>query len=200
MEKINTENILYSQYYTINNQPWSEYHTDCEAKVLVLYDEGFLHLKFFVKEKQIRARYRETNGTVHKDNCVEFFVRFDNDTNYYNLEFNVLGNTKVAYGNGRHGREELPLKLIEQIEREVSMLPKSVNGQLYIEWVLDIKIPDFIFINNKQKELSQYEIFANFYKCGDDLDNPHYLCWNTINTENPDFHRPEFFKKLTFNK
>jgi hypothetical protein len=40
---------------------------------------------------------------------------------------------------------------------------------------------------------------ANFYKCGDDLPEPHFLAWNMINTEEPDFHRPEFFGTLEFN-
>ena len=42
------------------------------------------------------------------------------------------------------------------------------------------------------------EITANFYKCGDDLTVPHFVSWNPIKTEKPDFHRPEFFGKLKF--
>jgi hypothetical protein len=37
---------------------------------------------------------------------------------------------------------------------------------------------------------------ANFYKCGDELQVPHFLSWNPIGVETPDFHRPEFFGKL----
>jgi len=33
---------------------------------------------------------------------------------------------------------------------------------------------------------------ANFYKCGDELPLPHYLSWNPIYTETPDFYRPDF--------
>ena len=42
------------------------------------------------------------------------------------------------------------------------------------------------------------EIRANFYKCGDELDKPHYLSWNPINLEKPNFHCPEFFGTLFF--
>lgn len=39
---------------------------------------------------------------------------------------------------------------------------------------------------------------VNFYKCGDDLPKPHYLCWNPIKSETPDFHLPEFFGNAIF--
>ena len=39
---------------------------------------------------------------------------------------------------------------------------------------------------------------ANFYKCGDKLSVPHYLSWNPVTTEKPDFHRPEYFGLLEF--
>ena len=34
---------------------------------------------------------------------------------------------------------------------------------------------------------------ANFYSCGDETPLPHYASWNPVETESPDFHRPEFF-------
>ncbi|MBR6089456.1 MAG: hypothetical protein IKP86_05955, partial [Anaerolineaceae bacterium] len=34
---------------------------------------------------------------------------------------------------------------------------------------------------------------ANIYKCGDQTVNKHYLSWNPIDSEKPDFHRPEDF-------
>ena len=42
------------------------------------------------------------------------------------------------------------------------------------------------------------EIKANFYKCGDELQTPHFLSWNPIQIEQPDFHRPDFFGTLEF--
>ena len=40
------------------------------------------------------------------------------------------------------------------------------------------------------------KLLGNFYKCGDATEMPHYLSWNPIQTERPDFHRPEFFGEL----
>ncbi|MGH2565575.1 MAG: carbohydrate-binding family 9-like protein, partial [Ginsengibacter sp.] len=39
---------------------------------------------------------------------------------------------------------------------------------------------------------------VNFYKCGDKLPKPHFLTWNTVETEDPDFHAPEYFGSMEF--
>lgn len=38
----------------------------------------------------------------------------------------------------------------------------------------------------------------NLFKCGDELSHPHFLSWQPIRTEKPDFHRPEFFAQVRF--
>ena len=45
---------------------------------------------------------------------------------------------------------------------------------------------------------SPIETMGNFYKCASGSSQPHYLSWNPINTEKPDFHRPDFFGKIIF--
>ena len=39
---------------------------------------------------------------------------------------------------------------------------------------------------------------ANFYKCGDLTVHPHFLSWNPVTSEQPDFHRPCDFGELYF--
>ena len=41
---------------------------------------------------------------------------------------------------------------------------------------------------------------ANFYKCGDKLQTPHFLSWNRIDLPSPNFHRPDFFGTLEFER
>ncbi len=38
---------------------------------------------------------------------------------------------------------------------------------------------------------------ANFYKCGDETEFPHYGAWS-LRDGGPDFHRPEFFGSIVF--
>ena len=42
-----------------------------------------------------------------------------------------------------------------------------------------------------------YTLKGNVYKCGDETEIPHFLTWNPVHTEEPDFHRPEYFGDFT---
>jgi hypothetical protein len=48
------------------------------------------------------------------------------------------------------------------------------------------------------KSLKNIKCKANFYKCGDELSQPHYLSWNNIKSGKPNFHLPEFFGEINF--
>lgn len=65
-------------------------------------------------------------------------------------------------------------------------------------WEMMIRIPIECFAFSDVKNLSNLSGSANFYKCGDATTEPHYLSWNSIETDNPDFHRPDFFGKVFF--
>jgi hypothetical protein len=65
-------------------------------------------------------------------------------------------------------------------------------------WTLTLAIPLTVFIHHDIKELKGRIFRANFYKCGDKLTVPHYLSWNPVGAEKPDFHRPEYFGLLKF--
>ena len=39
-------------------------------------------------------------------------------------------------------------------------------------------------------------LYANFYKCGDDTPQPHFISWSPIDLPKPDFHAPQFFGVL----
>ena len=61
-----------------------------------------------------------------------------------------------------------------------------------------IKIPTDVFIYDKPKSFAGLKATANFMKCGDETSDPHFVTWAPIATENPDYHRPEFFGVLEF--
>ncbi len=41
---------------------------------------------------------------------------------------------------------------------------------------------------------------CNFFKCGDGLSMPHFLSWAPIQAEKPNFHTPQFFREVEFEK
>ena len=65
-------------------------------------------------------------------------------------------------------------------------------------WEVALLIPYKVFFKHAITGLDGMSIRANFYKCGDELQKPHFLSWSPIKIEKPDFHRPDFFGLLEF--
>jgi hypothetical protein len=182
--------------HAVDTDNW-ENNYNPEVKFSISRNNSLLHLKYYVNEKYIRALVTEPNGPVHTDSCVEFFCAPDNNNYYYNFEFNCIGTMHLAYGNSRHGRKKAPLSVLEDIRVNASLgnKPFPEKEGVFI-WSLYITIPIHCFFRHKIKSFEEQTMTGNFYKCGDKLTRPHYLSWNPVRTEKPDFHRPEFFGKL----
>ena len=155
-------------------------------------------LKYYVTEKHILAKETRTNGSVYKDSCVEFFISVDNK-NYYNLEVNCIGTIHLAYGPGRNDRKFVDPEIIKKIEVESSLGNQPFDEKTgNFDWEMMIRVPVSSFAFDNIKSLKGLKATANFYKCGDDTTEPHYVTWNPVKTENPDYHRPGFFGKVLF--
>ncbi len=155
-------------------------------------------LKYYVNEKNILAQETRTNGDVYKDSTVEFFISVDGK-NYYNFEFNCIGTTHLAHGPGREHRNFVSPEIVELIEIKSTLGEEPFaekSGDF--EWEMMIRIPIKCFAYDKLKTFSGLKATANFYKCGDNTSEPHFVSWNPIKTENPDYHRPEFFGAVEF--
>jgi len=184
----------------IDNCPWDEngYRPRSEAKVYYTDEAFHVLLKSF--ENEIKAVYENINDPVCKDSCLEFFINPapETDNRYLNFEFNPLGTMLLGLGEGRNGR-----KLIELDWRKVFKVKTSVTKENLKDfsgpfWTVEFMIPfDFLRdIYGPVKFESGSKMRGNFYKCGDKTEFPHYLCWNNIINEKPDFHLPQFFGQL----
>jgi hypothetical protein len=182
----------------IENFPWGEVSPSPRVQFKIVHDNHAVILVFDVWENETLARYTKHNQPVSKDSCVEFFVRFKGEENYYNLEFNCLGTCLVGWGPDRDNRELLPLEVIDQIKMHTKIVRKSTGEVPLINWQLTLKIPLAVFVNSNIPQLIGQKATANFYKCGDDLSQPHYMSWASINYPTPNFHQPAFFGELTF--
>ncbi len=176
--------------------PWpSSYSYKPEAAFVLVYNEEAFFLKYYVKENALKAIYRNANDPVYKDSCVEFFISFNGEKEYYNLEFNCMGTCMLGYGQGRSDRKLLPAKTILRIQSDV-FIKSSTDGFEGIYWELTLIIPVSVFSYHQHLSLKEQTCRANFYKCGDDLPVPHFLAWNAVEAEQPDFHLPQFFGLL----
>jgi hypothetical protein len=104
----------------------------------------------------------------------------------------------VEFGPGRGNRTKLPPTLIRKIKAQtvISSLQEVSEGM--VRWELTLVIPFELFAYHSITSLKGKASRANFHKCGDDMAEPHYVVWNNIESENPDYHLPKFFGKLTF--
>jgi hypothetical protein len=183
--------------HAIGIEPWPNgKNPECEAIFRISHFNQGIRLQYAVTESFLRVKKRKPNGDVHLDNCVEFFLGFENEASYYNFEFNCLGSVKGAFGKDRINRKRLPTDLLTRIENDLTLSLDNITGKL--TWNITIVLPIEAFCFHTRQTLRGVECTANFTKCGDDLPVPHFLSWVDIPTEWPDFHRPDFFGKVTF--
>lgn len=183
---------------TLNHRNWVE-APDVHVEFDMHHRGTSILFKFRVREPQIRAVHTGYNAPVWKDSCVEFFFSPGDDPNYYNFEFNAIGALLGAYGPDRQHREPIPEEILELIQTTPSLGGdpiENLTGRL--SWELDIVLPVKVFHHHRITDIADTRGRGNLYKCGDDLDQPHYLSWMPVQTDDPDFHRPEFFGELEF--
>jgi hypothetical protein len=180
----------------IDIEPWPEYPEYFDLPIVsfnIAYGTDCIYIKYDVQEHEVLARYRKTNDPVYKDSCVEFFIAFDDDKTYYNLEFNRFGTCLGAFGTPEETRTLLPAELLETIRYERTILQKQETREPAINWTLTLAIPVKVFCFHHLSSLQSKKCKVNFFKCGDDLTQPHYLAWNNVLSPKPDFHQPDFF-------
>lgn len=182
----------------INQINWKNFPYQPGVKFRIAHTGNEIWLKYYVHEKNILAKETRTNGNVYKDSCVEFFISFDGK-NYYNFEFNGIGTIHLAYGPGRKDRKFVNPGMVSKIETRPSLgrLPFDEKSGEF-DWELMIRIPMVSFAFNFIDTFEKVKAKGNFYKCGDDTSEPHFVTWNPVKTDQPDYHRPEYFGKIKF--
>ncbi len=194
---LDSENI---PFHTLDYVNWKAYPYKPEVQFRLAYSRNELYLQFNVREKNIRAKSADDETCEPwKDSCVELFIAPAGDGIYYNIEFNCIGACLLAYGKGRHERHRLGRAVTSLIRRSSSLGNEPFDERSgNFEWTLTAAIPFGIFTKHKIDSLEGRELRANIYKCGDELKEPHFVTWHPVNTEQPDYHRPDFFGMLTF--
>lgn len=160
--------------------------------------ESSIFVKFNVRGNLLKAVYSTDQSPVHEDSCVEFFCKLPDNEFYTNFEFNCIGTCSASKRKSRT-ENVIPFDKDEMltIKRAPSIGKRAFNEmQGIFEWELTVEIP-FQLIGLNPQQLPA-KLHANFYKCADKTDSPHFVSWNPISTEKPDFHRPEFFGELLF--
>ena len=184
-------------FQPVGHVNWQEYPYRPKVEFRIAHTDRSFLLNFRVTENSVRARYGEDNGSVWTDSCVEFFSVPAGDDIYYNIECNCIGTVLVGAGAQRNNREHAPAEVTARIQRWSSLGRTPFEERMEdTSWEVALVIPYSVFFKHQLDSLDGKTIKANFYKCGDELRTPHFLSWNPINIEKPDFHRPDFFGML----
>ncbi len=186
---------------TISSYLWLKNGYEPRVEVRLGYTPTSLFVSFRVAERRVRACFTRFQDPVYKDSCVEFFVDAcpERGRGYINFEANALGTMLIAFGRDRHDRR--PLSVVEVAGLEIRpSLAEPVDGDIGPDgWALDYRIPTGLFEALYGICLGPgSRAAANFYKCGDETERPHYGAWSPVEIPTSDFHRPEFFGTLEF--
>ena len=196
----NRENIPFNK---IDTENWNGYDYKPLASFRMAYSKDEIYLQYHVIEPIVKAVYGSDTGALpYKDSCLEFFLIPAEDSIYYNLELNCIAKGTFAGGAKRSGRIRFKEDVLSKIRRSSTLGTepfgiKESCGKPF-EYTITVAIPLEVFELSKVAPLKGREIRGNFYKCGDDMPKPHYLSWNPIGTERPDFHTPEYFGYIKF--
>ncbi len=186
-------------YQVIENVNWAEYPYRPHVEFRIAHTNDSILLHFRVKEKSVRAHYGVDDGSVWTDSCVEFFSVPGGDDVYYNIECNCIGTILIGAGPARNNRQRAPKDITQLVKRWSSLGTQTFEERVgETEWEVALVIPYTAFFMHQIESLDGKTITANFYKCGDELETPHFLSWNPIPIEKPDFHRPDHFGTLEF--
>jgi hypothetical protein len=176
---------------------WAAFPYTPRVTVKIAHTPSHLLLHYDVQEKSIRAKYTQPNQPVYTDSCVEFFVSPDDRQTYYNFEFNCIGTPLMRHNIKPHEGPQATPELLATILTQSSLGNQPferMDGDF--TWQLTVAIPYACFFAHPHRDWRGQTLFANCYKCGDELTEPHYLSLFPIDTPKPNFHVPQCFQAL----
>ena len=166
---------------------------DCSVRAFgqLCYDDSNLYVHLRAVEKDIRAEYTAPLSPVYQDSCLEFFFMPEGGERYFNFEMNPNGCLYIELG---HNRSDRFIQYRDDISDcfDINTAKTDDGWEVFYSIPLDfirLFYPDFEFIGSLR---------ANIYKCGDMTKAKHYLSWNPVTSEKPDFHRPQDFGEMIF--
>jgi hypothetical protein len=200
---LNKYNWIKAETVVLNNYMGQKPEHFPVVHAKIAYDNLAIYVIFSVKDKFIKAVHNNYQSDVWKDSCVEFFFipGFDRSERYFNLEVNCGG---TALFQSQLGRGNSVVKVTASDFNQIELfhsLPKIVYPELSeAHWVIEYRIPYKILEKYTHVTIPKpgTSWLMNLYKCADESSHPHWITWNLVDKEKPDFHLPQYFGELYF--
>ncbi|MCQ2397205.1 MAG: hypothetical protein MJ106_05865 [Lentisphaeria bacterium] len=175
------------------------------VELKLLHNGSTIFGVFRVKDHSVLAARKNYNEMVCRDSCVEFFFKPRKDLGYMNVEMSA-GGTHLCYYIRNEVRKGEGYEDFDEVSPTVGLrvitlgttgfIPVEQKGD--ITWQMRFQIPLTVpeAYMGRLGDLSGQAWTANFYKCGDELETPHWISWNPVDELN--FHLPRCFGNLLF--
>lgn len=186
----------------IHNCLWDKFGYAPVSMGQFCYTDEALYVKLTSYETEITGRYTQMNDPVYTDSCLEFFIspNYDTDKRYMNFETNCLGALLLGLGTTNENREDLTVDFKKEFGLTSTVSLKNIKDYQENHWSVCYHIP-FSFLEKYFGPIhitSGKKIAANVFKCGDETKYEHYMSWNKVDNEVPNFHLSEFFGEMIF--
>ena len=193
---LDAENVEFNSIACVN---WAEYPYQPEVKFRIAHTGDAILLHYQVTEASVRAVATADDGRVWEDACVEFFLSPESNDFYYNFECNCAGKLLLHGGPAGGDRPGAAEEVLKSVKRWASLGTEPFEERVgECSWEVALVIPTSAIFRHEIADLNGKTMRANFYKCGDLLQTPHFLSWSPIDLPQPKFHCPEFFGELVF--
>lgn len=181
--------------------PWEkngESHPESYAAIFAVEGEG-IHAALWSFEENVRCECTRRDDPVYTDSCLELFLLpVEGNSRYINFEVNKNGVYLSEIGTCRSDR--VFIKELTDLEPVIDTIKIEENGKT--AWGYEILLSEGFVSALYKTDFTVRETTTkgNFYKCAELSANPHFGTFFPVNTEKPDFHRPEFFGNIKFRK
>ena len=176
---------------------WKEYPYQPDVKFRAAHTGDAILLHYQVTEASVRAVATADDGRVWEDACVEFFLSPESNDFYYNFECNCAAKLLLHGGPAGGERPGAAEDVLKSVKRWASLGTEPFEERVgECSWEVALVIPASAIFRHEIADLNGKAMRANFYKCGDLLQTPHFLSWIPIDLPQPKFHCPEFFGEI----
>jgi hypothetical protein len=168
-----------------------------EAKLL--WDNDYLYVSFVCEDAHIWAVHTERDSQVYRDDCVEVFTSPNPDTleQYFNIEMNVnAASLEFFHPEGPGSKEpwDPDVRIATTVEGSL-----NDDSDSDLRWILEVAIPFSVFsdVAKNTPPNAGDEWRLNLNRLGGNI-HSNRSQWSAGDPDNPGFHAPHYFGRVTF--
>ena len=180
--------------------PWWTAGAKDRTEARLLWDDVHLYVAFTAHDPHISATLTERDSPVSRDDCVEVFIAPDTSqvTSYFNFEFNALGTILDRSPHADRSSAWNGEGVQVAIDIEGTLNQETDQDAL---WTAEIALPFAVFdpYAPRLPPTAGNVWRLNLYRTGGAV-NLQYITWSNTLTPKPQFHVPERFGVVHFDR